>query len=122
MLKKDLIKLVEEKDAKIRQLENELAGSATKSKQDKDKFDGAFFDRAVAELENHSFGEAAGEVSAKYLVEFLVDKPKLEVQTTLYSAILDHAYKHFEDENDPLEVVASDILEGITKPFFYGKK
>ena len=100
MLKADLIKLVEEKDAKIKKLEKEVEklksktgdqqSSRSKKQNNSNTYDNEFFEQALAVLENYGIGEEPEDkMPAKDLIESLRKLPKRKVHRKIEIAIQD---------------------------------
>lgn len=119
--------MIEGKDARIEELEEERRGGQSKRVKlvskittQNDKFDAELFDRALKVLEGSGIGQEDEDFSAETLIDSIKYKSRREVKTALYNAIYEYGNEYFEDEFQSLETTTNGILDEILDPFFYG--
>ena len=116
--KKDLVKMLEDKDAQIKSLKEQLGQSSSGKKTTNDKskyFDDEFFDRALRVLA----GVQPKGKPAEDFIDYLRTKSKSTVRDKLYGAI--YEYIENETDTDNAEMDTKIMLDEIFDPAHCGK-
>ena len=116
--KKQLVKMLEDKDAQIKSLKEQLAQSSSGKKTTNDTskyFDEEFFDRALRVLAGV---QPKGKPAVEF-IDYLKTKSKRTVRDKLYGAI--YEYISEETDTDDAEIDTQMMLNEIFDPAHCGE-